>query len=107
MELIHIIAIVFVALLAIAVTKDTVVSWLYSHPKIFAPMLLIGIGALAWFGLSSDSEAAGKFINENFTMLLLFVEIILMFVAIYIKKVSWGIILLLTSLITLFAGNIF
>jgi len=104
MELAVILVIAFVALFLIGMAKDYAVGWLANNPKILITVLAIVLLAVVGATMFYEDASVDTFIDENQGTILLFTQVILMFVCVVLKKHLLGAFLLLTSLITLFSG---
>ena len=101
MEIAHILVIAFVAMLAIALFKDRAMKWLTARPKLLVPLLIVALIALVAFFLTAGGESLQTFIEEDIAKIFFFVQLILMFIALAIRQIHVGVILLITTLVTL------
>ena len=101
METWIVLTLAIIALFAIFAAKGIIAEWMCANSKILAIVVAaIVLAIISYVATSNDCGLIG-FINDNSSFLLIFIQIVIMFVAVASKHYILGTALFFTSLATL------
>jgi len=101
METWIILTLAIIALFAIFAAKGFIAEWMCANPKILGILVTaIVLATICYIATSNDCGLIG-FINDNSSFFLVFIQIVIMFVAVASKHYVLGTALFFTSLVTL------